>query len=56
MQSRAVEETRKIGFGSCGSGAPAGRSTQMRQPRIAAASAARPSAFPPSPGLLFAKS
>jgi hypothetical protein len=56
MQSRAVEEIRKIGFGSCGSGAPAGRSTQMRQPRIVAARACKPSPFPPFPARSFAKS
>jgi hypothetical protein len=40
MSSRAVEDSRKTGRGSCGSGAPCGVSTQMRQPLMCAASAA----------------
>ena len=41
MQSRAVSETRTIGFGACGNPAPMGRSTQMRQACKARASASR---------------
>lgn len=40
MSSRAVEDSRKTGRGSCGSGAPRGVSTQIRQALMRPASAA----------------
>ena len=40
MSSRAVEDSRKTGRGSCGSGAPRGVSTQIRQALMRPANAA----------------